>query len=122
VVEVRGWIANYHKVTNHLEKISEINRERLVPAARSTAFALENRPDESARPRRRRYSSPMIPLPRPPSRPIVRSFCVAPMFSCRSLSWVICDPAPLSELVVVVEIQTIIAIGPVIPATARTID
>jgi len=29
VEEVRGWIENYHKVKNHLEKISEINRELL---------------------------------------------------------------------------------------------
>jgi hypothetical protein len=26
---VRGWIANYHKVKEHLEKISAINRELL---------------------------------------------------------------------------------------------
>ena len=29
VEEVRSWIANYHKVKDHLEKISEINREML---------------------------------------------------------------------------------------------
>ncbi len=29
LAEVRGWIENYHKVTDHLEKISEINRELL---------------------------------------------------------------------------------------------
>jgi hypothetical protein len=29
VAEVRGWIDNYHKVKDHLEKISEINRELL---------------------------------------------------------------------------------------------
>jgi hypothetical protein len=29
VSEVRGWIENYHKVKDHLEKISEINRELL---------------------------------------------------------------------------------------------
>ena len=29
VDEVRGWIENYHKVKEHLEKISEINRELL---------------------------------------------------------------------------------------------
>jgi hypothetical protein len=29
VAEVRGWIENYHKVKEHLEKISEINRELL---------------------------------------------------------------------------------------------
>jgi uncharacterized protein DUF6788 len=29
VAEVRGWIENYHKVKDHLEKISEINRELL---------------------------------------------------------------------------------------------
>ena len=29
VPEVRGWIQNYHKVKDHLEKISEINRELL---------------------------------------------------------------------------------------------
>ena len=29
VDEVRGWIGNYHKVKDHLEKISEINRELL---------------------------------------------------------------------------------------------
>ena len=29
VDQVRGWIENYHKVKNHLEKISEINRELL---------------------------------------------------------------------------------------------
>src|SRR5437879_12085019 len=29
VDEVRSWIANYHKVKDHLEKISEINRELL---------------------------------------------------------------------------------------------
>jgi hypothetical protein len=29
VEEVRGWIKNYHKVKDHLEKISEINRELL---------------------------------------------------------------------------------------------
>src|SRR5580700_699857 len=29
VTEVRGWIENYHKVKDHLEKISEINRELL---------------------------------------------------------------------------------------------
>ena len=29
VDEVRGWIENYHKVKDHLEKISEINRELL---------------------------------------------------------------------------------------------
>ena len=27
--EVRGWIKNYHKLKDHLEKISEINRELL---------------------------------------------------------------------------------------------
>jgi hypothetical protein len=27
--QVRGWIENYHKVKDHLEKISEINRELL---------------------------------------------------------------------------------------------
>ncbi len=27
VEEVRGWIENYHKLKDHLEKISEINRE-----------------------------------------------------------------------------------------------
>jgi len=27
VAEVRGWIENYHKLKDHLEKISEINRE-----------------------------------------------------------------------------------------------
>jgi hypothetical protein len=42
--------------------------------------------------------------------------------NCRSPSWVICDPAPLPEQVVVVEVQTVIAIGPVIPATVPTID
>jgi hypothetical protein len=26
--QVRSWIENYHKVKDHLEKISEINRER----------------------------------------------------------------------------------------------
>jgi hypothetical protein len=29
VKEVRGWIENYHKLKDHLEKISEINRELL---------------------------------------------------------------------------------------------
>jgi hypothetical protein len=29
VDEVRGWIENYHKLKEHLEKISEINRELL---------------------------------------------------------------------------------------------
>jgi hypothetical protein len=29
VAEVRGWIENYHKLKEHLEKISEINRELL---------------------------------------------------------------------------------------------
>lgn len=29
VPEVRSWIANYHKLKDHLEKISEINRELL---------------------------------------------------------------------------------------------
>jgi len=29
VDQVRGWIDNYHKVKDHLEKISEINRELL---------------------------------------------------------------------------------------------
>lgn len=29
VAEVRGWIENYRKVKDHLEKISEINRELL---------------------------------------------------------------------------------------------
>jgi len=29
VAEVRGWIENYHKVKDQLEKISEINRELL---------------------------------------------------------------------------------------------
>jgi hypothetical protein len=29
VAEVRGWIENYHKVKDHLERISEINRELL---------------------------------------------------------------------------------------------
>lgn len=29
VAEVRGWIDNYHKVKDHLEKISDINRELL---------------------------------------------------------------------------------------------
>jgi hypothetical protein len=29
VDQVRGWIENYHKVKDHLEKISEINRELL---------------------------------------------------------------------------------------------
>jgi len=27
--QVRGWVENYHKVREHLEKISEINRELL---------------------------------------------------------------------------------------------
>lgn len=27
--QVRGWIANYHQLKDHLEKISEINRELL---------------------------------------------------------------------------------------------
>jgi hypothetical protein len=27
VAEVRGWIENYHKVKDHLERISDINRE-----------------------------------------------------------------------------------------------
>ena len=27
VAEVRSWIENYHKLKDHLEKISEINRE-----------------------------------------------------------------------------------------------
>ena len=29
VDQVRGWIENYHKLKDHLEKISEINRELL---------------------------------------------------------------------------------------------
>lgn len=29
VKEVRGWIENYHKLKEHIEKISEINRELL---------------------------------------------------------------------------------------------
>jgi len=29
VAEVRGWIENYHKLKDHLEKISDINRELL---------------------------------------------------------------------------------------------
>jgi hypothetical protein len=29
VEQVRSWIENYHKVKDHLEKISEINRELL---------------------------------------------------------------------------------------------
>jgi uncharacterized protein DUF6788 len=29
LAEVRGWIENYHKVKDHLEKISDINRELL---------------------------------------------------------------------------------------------
>jgi hypothetical protein len=29
VEQVRGWIENYHTVKDHLEKISEINRELL---------------------------------------------------------------------------------------------
>jgi hypothetical protein len=29
LAEVRGWIENYHKVKDHLEKISEIKRELL---------------------------------------------------------------------------------------------
>ena len=29
VAQVRGWVNNYHKVKEHLEKISEINRELL---------------------------------------------------------------------------------------------
>jgi hypothetical protein len=29
VEQVRGWIENYHQVKDHLEKISEINRELL---------------------------------------------------------------------------------------------
>ncbi len=29
VTEVRGWIENYHKLKDHIEKISEINRELL---------------------------------------------------------------------------------------------
>lgn len=29
VPEVRGWIENYHKLKDHIEKISEINRELL---------------------------------------------------------------------------------------------
>ena len=29
VEQVRGWIENYHKVKDHLERISEINRELL---------------------------------------------------------------------------------------------
>jgi len=33
VAEVRGWIENYHKLRDHLEKISEINRELLRASA-----------------------------------------------------------------------------------------
>jgi hypothetical protein len=29
VAEVRGWIENYHKLKDQLEKISDINRELL---------------------------------------------------------------------------------------------
>jgi uncharacterized protein DUF6788 len=29
VAQVRGWIENYHKLKDHLEKISDINRELL---------------------------------------------------------------------------------------------
>jgi hypothetical protein len=29
VAEVRAWIENYHKLKDHIEKISEINRELL---------------------------------------------------------------------------------------------
>jgi hypothetical protein len=29
VAEVRNWIENYHRLKDHLEKISEINRELL---------------------------------------------------------------------------------------------
>ena len=29
MAEVRGWIENYRKLKDHLEKISEINRELL---------------------------------------------------------------------------------------------
>jgi hypothetical protein len=29
VAQVRGWIDNYHKLKDHLEKISDINRELL---------------------------------------------------------------------------------------------
>ena len=29
VAEVRGWIENYHKLKEHIEKIAEINRELL---------------------------------------------------------------------------------------------
>ena len=29
LAEVRGWIENYHKLKEHIEKISEINRELL---------------------------------------------------------------------------------------------
>ena len=29
VAEVRSWIENYHKLKDHIEKISEINRELL---------------------------------------------------------------------------------------------
>jgi len=29
VAEVRAWIENYHQVKDHLEKISDINRELL---------------------------------------------------------------------------------------------
>jgi hypothetical protein len=36
VAEVRGWIESYHKVEDHLEKISEINRE-LLRRARQAA-------------------------------------------------------------------------------------
>ncbi len=47
---------------------------------------------------------------------------VAPPFNCKSPSWVTCGPVPLPEQVAIVEIQTAIAIGPAIPATALTID
>lgn len=37
VEQVRGWIDNYHRVKQHLEKISNINRELLHRQKRRTA-------------------------------------------------------------------------------------
>jgi Family of unknown function (DUF6788) len=42
VEQVRGWIENYHRVKQHLEKISSINRELLQRQKRRTVS--RNRP------------------------------------------------------------------------------
>jgi len=43
VAQVRQWIANYHRVKDHLEKISDINRELLRRAKKQTKTQTRNR-------------------------------------------------------------------------------